>query len=429
MKEKRNLLIGFVLGVIISSILVFMILPILAKDASYLFGFAIFLILLLIGITFFYVRKKDFFILNWSNDQQLPIGHKNAFRRDVFPWLIISLLFVLFGCLGSIWVVNKNKYFTNNTEQQRRISDQHTELAEALRIGNLVFLMTNVLDEVGEELKTGPKRTLSQGTISKLAALSYSFKPYKWIEADNKSKAQYSPERGLLLLSLLNLNIDSSSFSKIKKNVTFLQAGLGDADLRGADLSGINLEKSFLRNADLRRADLNNARLNNAFLWGANLEGAILNAAEIVNADLRWAELNGAELEKTNLVGSNMTCAKIRQADLQGADLSWTKMNGIHFKSSDLTQAKLIGTDLKRANFSHADLTNASLKFSDLGDAIFTEANFTGTDILRVSVEHVNWFEKLAEWKVIGAGEYHKQFYIHEFNNGQSTYRIDRIGD
>ena len=68
-------------------------------------------------------------------------------------------------------------------------------MIEATRIKSMIVLMSDILAKVEEELQNGPDHTLSDKTIARIAALSYSFKPYAQINGDSIAERKLSPER------------------------------------------------------------------------------------------------------------------------------------------------------------------------------------------------------------------------------------------
>ncbi len=225
------------------------------------------------------------------------------------------------------------------------------------------------------------KYSLSQSLIGQIAALSHSFKPYRYLEGDTLISWPLSPERGQLLITLTLLPLDTATFNRIFKSSTFKtadleyailngaylsRANLAGADLRGANLSGADLSSANLGEADLRRANLSKADLHSANLEDANLCKADLwgvNFSEVILArrDFRQVNLNNTILRKANLILCDLSEAYLDSTDLSDANLS-----GANLSEAYLTKAKLSGATLFGANFSHAILTQADL----------TKANF-----------------------------------------------------
>jgi len=125
-----------------------------------------------------------------------------------------------------------------------------------------------------------------------------------------------------------------------------------------------------------------------------------LNKAKITKIDLYTCHLEGAKLDDVVLIGSD-----IRGADLRNAILSRANLKGADFELADLSNSQLNWADLSTANLSGANIENANLY----------GANLSGTILCNTLVDE-NWFEKLKEWKCIGAGEIEKKYCIFSEN-------------
>ena len=193
--------------------------------------------------------------------------------------------------------------------QNDRLNLQNN-LIEADRRSSLVFLMGNILDKVDEEIKEqrdslkllpgfdpdSVKYRLSKPLISRIVALSRSFKPYRVMEGDTLSADLVSPERGQLFIALMENQLDSVSQNTIVESGDFSYAVIGEVDLRSANLSFANL----------RSADLSSAYLRYAKLIEANLRDAIL-------SDVRVSKVNWFEnLKVEKVIGAEEITRKYR---------------------------------------------------------------------------------------------------------------------
>ena len=412
MKQKRNLLIGIILGICITGALWFLYLPLMTDKPSFLLGFLACLAFVSLALTSFFIRKRQSKTGNGTNKNFIP------FALILAGLLIVFLLFKL-----SEWFTIQAKY------HQTQIA-QKAELIESTRLSGLVNLMSNVMDKIDDELQNNPKRILSDETIARIAALSYSFESHLHINGDTSSAPKLSPERGQLLLMISKMNLDSGSLKKIMGQASFSGAVLRDADLRNANLRGADLEEADLQGAKLQDADIRDANLRSANLWGSNLNKADLTGADLTRADLRWTELNDAELQGTDLYGANISSAQMRRADLSGADLQWADLNGTFMNESIIAGANLFRASLKRAQLVKSDLSNAKLTLAILTEATIAEANLTGADLTGVFVAEKNWPELLSKWDVTGATEIQSRYKIaDEISKNPSQYHLEKIKD
>ncbi len=217
-----------------------------------------------------------------------------------------------------IWLLmNQNKLLERQNEKfdlQNQKIDLQNNLLEADRRSSLVFLMSNVLDKVDDEIKEqrgslkkepgyhpdSVKYKLSQPLISRIIGLSRAFKPYRIMEGNSLSSELVSPERGQFFIALMENNLDSITQNTIVKDGDFSYSVIGEINLSGAKLSeanlvGANLSRAFLYEASLSEAYLSGANLNGANLSGANFDEVLLiTVDQLLSARLlsRWENLD-----------------------------------------------------------------------------------------------------------------------------------------
>lgn len=396
MKGKKHLLIGLVFGIMMGWVFGFLRLPYLEKNYSFLLGFIAALVFISLVLLLLTAWDRNF--LPGLMDEKTVTGDSKSTRTRPLIWIMLGGVLVLGAVVGRFTVYRQNESLKGQIRNQDKKMQEMAALAASIQQNNQQPLMRSVLEAVGEELKRNSGRTLRDTTIARIAALSFSFKPYQYIEADSLHKA-CSPERGQLLQALILMNMDSGSFARIKRNTLFAGADLQGTNLKGLDLSGINLQGANLKSADLSGANLKGADLGAANLWGANLNQANLSNTDLKRADLSWAKLNEANLQLANLNGANLTNAQLRKADLHDATLQWTKSNGALFNdamltSTDFGSATLTKVNLSRANLMDADLRNTTLSEADLGGVRLNKA-----------LVNPDWLEKLKEWQPTGLKE------------------------
>ncbi len=379
MKNKRNLLISSILGLIIGWALGFLRLPFLAKNYAFALGFItclafIALLLLLFSIWNKHTSLKNIITSNSSTSDATVI-------QKIYGnlWGTFLILLAIGGLICGFLMYQQKGQFKEQTVELSEKMEGQTELIETIKNNNLVLLTSVFSSKIEDELRRS-KGSLSETTIGKIAKLSHSFKPYQH-EEDSLSINKLSPERAELLLSLANMEMDSNSFNRIKHSTTFASADLRKADLSGLDLNGVDLEE--------------------ARLWGANLNGAKLSKANLHGADLRWANLNGADLTFANLKGSNLANSKLIKADFSEALLKWAVMEGAILHQANFTKSNLLGAELIKANFSETNLTEANLY------GVYAEKD---------------WFENLTEQQIIGIKEIQAAYFLKEYKTPLSLH-------
>ena len=283
--------------------------------------------------------------------------------------------------------------------QNERLNLQNN-LLEADRRSSLVFLMSNILDKVDEEIREqkqkmkvvtdSTKYSLSKPLVNRIIALSKAFKPYRMMEGDSLSDL-VSPERGQLFIALMENSLDSATQNTIVERGDFSRAVIGEvvipfsnlsgAYLSGADLSGAYLWGTYLWGAYLSGANLSGADLSEADLWGADLWGADLWGADLWGANLSGADLSEADLSEADLWGADLSEADLSEADLWGADLSEADLWGADLSEADLREADLWGADLRGADLRGAYLSGAYLRGAYLRGAYLSGADLWGADL------------------------------------------------
>lgn len=253
--------------------------------------------------------------------------------RVGFLLVITTLLPSILLIFQTYYLSQQNKLITGQSEmfkQQNNRLDQQTYLQEAERRGQTLLLMDSMLKEINDDVRSNSQNSIDDGTAGRLISLSKMLKPYKYLENDSLIERVISPERGYLLVSLLetgiNLNATSRSRSngKLINRLDFTYAELRDIALKGADLMEINLSNADLRQSnltgtDLKKADLSNARLNNTNLSytsfnEADLENAIFVNAILDRADFSKADLTGSDLRNVSLVKTLVNGAILKNA-------------------------------------------------------------------------------------------------------------------
>jgi uncharacterized protein YjbI with pentapeptide repeats len=420
MKGKKHLLVGLVFGILIGWVFGFLRLPYIEKNTSFLLGFIASLIFTTLLFMLLTVWNKRFLHGLLSNKE----GERDAQNtpKTILIWMVLTGVVVLGSIVSSLIIYRENKSFKLQIQNHDSEIQKMKVVVEQVQKTNQEPLMSSILEEVGEELRRNPARTLTNATINRIAALSSFLKSYQIIELDSLSKKKYSIERGQLLQRLLLMNIDSNSFTQIKRRAVFAEADLRGADLKGLDLSGINLKGAYLKDVDLSRANLKGANLGGTNLWGANLNQANLSNADLQMADLSWAQLNEATLTLVNLNEASLLNAQLRKADLNHASFRFAQSGGALFNEANLTNVNLQGSNFAKANLSQADLSDSAL-----GGINLSEANLIGVQFNNAIVDD-NWLEKLKEWHPIGEKELSKSYSLvkgtfGKFNNPVSLLR------
>jgi hypothetical protein len=391
-----EMIIGFVVMVVLISTISFILVQNKEKVLHKLFGVSD------TDLSDVKDHAQQLFLNAWNRQFSDAKSHFDALFTKVFAWyswmsfrrwilMVFQMLFVGFGgILGTMLLYNQNKLLTQQNlllQSQNYRLDQQTYLQEADRRSSLIFLMGNLLDAMDRELKTDVGqpgvRDLSPQIIGRVVALSKSLRPYRYLESDSLVSRELSPERGQLLVSIVNSQIDKRTLRRIFQFSDFSAADLKGAVLSGEYLSGINLSRADLAGATLDETDLSEADLS-----GADLSDAIMARAVMKDARLRQTVLKRAYLESSDL----------SQANFYGAQLQ---------------DAHLAGSNMKQTHFTGADLSGANLS-----GAVFPRARFEQTKMDSVVVNEYDWLHRLDS---MGADTIRGIRYL------QTAYRVDSV--
>ncbi|MCC7244946.1 MAG: pentapeptide repeat-containing protein [Saprospiraceae bacterium] len=258
-----------------------------------------------------------------------------SFRRWILT--VVNVLFISFGgLLGTVLLYNQNKLLLHQNqlmERQNYRLDQQTYLQEAERRSSMIFLMGNLLDAMDEELKRdigqNSVRDLSPQIIGRVIALSNGLRPYRYLDSDSLIPRELSPERGQLLVSLINSQIDNRSLDKIFQF----------ADFSYADLTGAVLGREYMGRINLRKADLGDADLSGVDMMLADLSQAKLNGTILARANLRKSNLSETDFRETILSAVDLRGASLYGADLRGVDLFELDLRGAYLENTQLDSA------------------------------------------------------------------------------------------
>lgn len=287
------------------------------------------------------------------------------FSRSWALRILTSLFVAIGGLLGAMLLYNQNQLLTGQNllltaqnsllEHQNNKVDLQNNLMEADRRSSLVFLMSNVLDKVDDEITKQTlhlkdplhppaylKYRLSNPLIGRIIALSKAFKPYHILTSDSTlSKDLTSPERGQLLQALAKCNLDQNTSEKIFRGSSFQYADLRQADLKGVLLIHVNLKGADLASADLRDADLEDANLRDAYLRGTDLRAANIKYAFFNDADMEGANLSKVVAIETDFSNANLGATILDSANLKDAVLDGTFLHGAIFDNTNLEGASI----------------------------------------------------------------------------------------
>lgn len=180
----------------------------------------------------------------------------------IFTFLVVSL---------EVWILFKQN--TLFSIQNDKIIQQN-DLIEAQRRSSYVFLMGNIMDAVNREL-SNPKnkdRILTNELRGEIISLSHSLLPYRFILDGNMTRQSYSPERGMLLVFLLQAKINSSDLTSILTNGSFASSFLNtlsiDSDsVKTLTLTGSRIDRLIVTNSYVNELRCHSCEINNEIVF------------------------------------------------------------------------------------------------------------------------------------------------------------------
>ncbi len=261
-------------------------------------------------------RKWNSINLLIKKNQKKVLAMYSRFSIMNWTFRAIGLIIVGFvGLLGSVLLHNQNELI----KKQNIRLDQQTYLQEAERRSSLVFLFSNIMDAINVEISNDYNqnniRDLSPQLTGRIIALANRLKPYYFMQGDSLIESQISPERGQLLVTLIESHLADSTFSQIKQRSNFSFSDLNQANLSGVDLSGINLKNSNMVGANLSGAKLYGSDFTDSDLSGANFSNAkiletIFDDANLYRSNFRKAMGTTPVFSNSNLTRSNLQDTK-----------------------------------------------------------------------------------------------------------------------
>lgn len=253
--------------------------------------------------------------------------------RVGFLLVITAILPSILLIFQTYYLAKQNTLITGQSEmfrQQNNRLDQQTYLQEADRRGQTLLLMDNMLQEINTEISRDPQNKLNDATAGRLIALSKILKPYRYLENDSLTKNIVSPERGYLLISLLETGINLRSTARSRANGILLER----IDFTYSELRNVTLKKADLIEIDLSHADMRNSSFN-----GTDFENATFYNASISQADLSYTSFKNADLRNAKLENSILDYANLQKADLSSSNLKNVSLSKTVLKEATLKNA------------------------------------------------------------------------------------------
>ncbi len=250
-----------------------------------------------------------------------------------------------------------------------------------------------------KSLRLDSIRSLDAHSLKKLKELSALFQPKYSSQQDSSSILIYSPGRAKLLQLLLQLELDSVSWSKAIREIDFSYSDLRKADLSNKVLKGINLNHSNLDRANLRHTNLSEADLGFCKMFAADLSNTTLNKTNFNESDLSWSIFSKSVGENSVFDGALLDHAKLDSTQLRECSFRMSSMKG-----ASLKHANFYGTNLWAANLEDAILLGLDLRYGLLKDANISNADLREIQFKTTAI-HKKWDSSIKSSDALGAAE------------------------
>lgn len=267
------------------------------------------------------------------------------------------------------------------TSVQIDLLKEQSELTNASTVSSQITLLGDLLKDLSSYLDkhVSPKRTLSMELTARLITLSQGFEPYVQLK-DGKLVRPLSPERGQLLLYLLESKIDTS----------FLKYEI----FPKANFSYANMEDLYLKDV---------------FLSGAYLNFSSFNNSVIDKSKFTWSLLKNTSFDNSEIRGSNFHGSQLHNTDFDSAAITYSNFNYTYLDSSSFYNAKMLRVDFIGASIIDTDFCDASFSFFNAPDFDRCIVNDRFWPELMGNNGDLEWAEFFIEYhriKDVGYGKY-----------------------
>lgn len=212
--------------------------------------------------------------------------------RIKYVAIFVSLLPILFIAFQTWLIINQNRLLTRANqliERSNELVRVQNVLAESGRKAALVGELTSIFESIEEELREARRLDskteykVSSFLTSRIIAISQAFQPYRYLDEKGELIARpRSPERGQLLMSLVqaNINIDD-----IIRNAVFTGSSLKKCVLKNQKLAYLNISDGAVHNSVLNNVVFYKGDFNTTDFYQTWITNT-----EFVNCNLEWTD-------------------------------------------------------------------------------------------------------------------------------------------
>ena len=269
--------------------------------------------------------------------------------------LIIGIMPGIFTFWQSILLKQQNKKIDFQNEK----IIQQNELIEGQRRSSYVFLLADVMNNVKLELKDGKR--LSKGLLGQILALSQALTPYKFYNKGSINTEFYSPDKGILLMFLLDSGIHKDDISYILEN---------------GDFNNLFLENYTFRNDTIQNLSCKNCKLDNIKFEKCSIESIALIESEIESIKIDSSNFN--KLDILNKIQNDLN-AEIGIPE----DSDWNSINRIEITNSTVNNFQTFLFDIQDLRIANSKINDCWLETIDFLQTY--KVHFTNSNIERAN--------------------------------------------
>jgi uncharacterized protein YjbI with pentapeptide repeats len=314
-----------------------------------LFGFSIgFILCFLLGMFFWTFHKSK--ALKAPSDK--PISRK----RLVFLGSL-SVVGILLFTVGLSFFLQQKKMESAVSFQ----SEIEFRKAQALRLSQQTKRVNLLIEEIQHELRNSDTRRLSEHLKERIVYTSKLLEPLPSSEKDSSGERRLiSKERGILLMSLIHLDIDSADFAYIIQKGDYQYAYVHDTEINHVDLKGINLKGAHFKEVIFRYVDLSEASMDSLVVTSAQFIESSLIKSSLINSKIFWSSFHKCFLDKYDLRASFCSNTNFTNCIGKGFNIRMSTLDNCLIKNSDfnqgnLSRSKLYFTRIQNSNFEGGD--------------------------------------------------------------------------
>ncbi len=262
----------------------------------------------------------------------------NYFLKRQVLTIVVAFTSGIIAIIGCVLAYQANNMLNQQNElleiQNDRIIDQ-TYLQEAERRSGLVYLFSNVMDILDDELKNDYEndgiRNLSPQCVGRVISLAQRLKPYRYYNNGALIDYEISPERGQLLNILLESKLDEETLDRILDNGNFTYSELDN-------ISFIDLNKNSF--------DLSNTRTNKIHIQNCIFDWMIMDKSYwknifTIRLKIDISEITDSELNFTVLDSFNINFSTIYESKISAESITGEMNNPVWFEDNTIEYSNI----------------------------------------------------------------------------------------